>query len=187
MHRSLALLLLIACASRRAPPAETPPEGAPPGETLPEGAPTDDFEGTTGVVHVERRVPVATVVDVRTGVHERYDRVVFEFDGEIPGWHVEYVDRPQHRCGSGDQVFLPGDGWLEVRLTPARMHTDEGRATVADRSRRELGGQLRALESTCDFEGEVTWVLGLDSPEPFRVLTLGDPPRIAVDVRRPER
>lgn len=184
MHRSLIPMLLFACASRR--PPEPVPEGPPPAEVPPDPA-ADDFEGTVGVVHVERRVPMATLVDVRTGAHARHDRVVFEFDGEIPGWHVEYVDRPQHRCGSGDPVYLPGDGWLEVRLTPARMHTDEGRATITDRSRRELGGPLRALESTCDFEGEVTWVLGLDSPEPFRVLTLDDPPRIVVDVRRPER
>lgn len=185
MTRSLALLLVVACAPRRAPePAEPPPVAAPD----PDAPAGDDFEGTVGVVHVERDVPVATLARVRTGAHERFDRVVFEFtEGELPGYHLEYVDRPQHRCGSGDEVFLPGDGWLQVRLWPARMHTDEGRPTVEDRSRRDLGGQLRALESICDFEAEVVWVLGVDAPEPFRVLTLDDPPRIVVDVRRPER
>lgn len=173
------MLLLWGCASRTVPaPAEPVPEPPPP--------PADEaaFEGTTGIVHVDRRVEVATLVDVRTGVHEQFDRVVFEFEDEIPGYHLEYVDTPQHRCGSGEEVWLPGQGWLSVRLFPARMHTAEYEATITERSRRELGGQLRALEATCDFEAEVEWVLGLDSPEPYRVFTLGDPLRLVVDVRR---
>lgn len=168
--RSLPLLMLLACAGGRSPsPA---PAAAP-------------FEGTVGIEAVTRRGPVRTVVDVRTGAHEGYDRVVFELDGGLPGYHVEYVDRPPHRCGSGDPVTLPGDGWLEVRLTPARMHTDQGAATITDRSR-ELGyANLVALESTCDFEAVVSWVLGLRSPEPYRVLELQDPPRLVIDVRHP--
>jgi hypothetical protein len=42
---------------------------------------------------------------------------------------------------------------------------------------------LLQLEPTCDFEGEVSWVLGVKAPNRYRVLELKDPPRLVVDVR----
>lgn len=171
--------LTIGCAAAPGPQSEPQPQPAPPTPSEEEPA---TFEGTVGSTTVERSAGVATVTGVRTGPQEGYDRVVFELSGPLPGYHVAYVDSPQHRCGSGDEVRLAGDAWLEVRLTPARMHTEAGEATVTDRSRTLGYDNLVALESTCDFEGYVTWVIAVGAPEPYRVLELADPPRIVVDV-----
>ena len=130
---------------------------------------------------------VASLISLRAAEHAGYDRVVWEFSGSAPGVHVEYVDRPVRQCGSGAPVPLPGDAWLEVRLEPARAHTEEGRPTIAER--RRTAGLPLALEmvQTCDFEAVVTWVIAVSSPEPFRVTRLASPSRIVVDIRRRSR
>jgi hypothetical protein len=166
------------------PGAAAAPARAPGGER-PGVATAPASDGWTAGV-VERARPgthPATLVAVRSGRHEGHERVVFEFAGDaVPGYRVEYIDRPVRQCGSGDAVPVAGDAWLEVRFEPAYAHTDEGRPTVTDRSRRVGFPNLRQLELTCDFEAHVTWVLGLASPMRFRVAVLSAPARVVVDV-----
>lgn len=144
-----------------------------------------DFMGTAGIVEKTRAdLPPATLREVRTALHPGFDRVVFEFAGtELPGYHLEYIDKPVRQCASGEVVPVAGDGWLQVRLVPAQAHTEAGEATVHERERRLDFPVLRELESTCDFEGHVEWVLGVASPNRYRVLELTAPPRLVVDVR----
>ncbi|HYO95187.1 MAG TPA: hypothetical protein VER33_11780 [Polyangiaceae bacterium] len=127
---------------------------------------------------------------VRVAAHAGFDRTVFELEGpELPGFHLEYIDRPVRRCGSGDTATIAGDGWLQVSLEPAEAHDDQGHATVHDRSQKPALPNVQQLELTCDFEGQVVWVLGVQSPNPYRVLTLTQPTRLVVDVahqRRPD-
>jgi hypothetical protein len=126
---------------------------------------------------------VATLSEVRAGRNAGFDRLVWTFREGRPGWRVEYVDRPVRECGSGRAVPLPGDAWLEVRFEPARAHDDDGRPTAgAPGATPGLARVLTAVR-TCDFEAVVVHVLAVDSPEPFRVLELDDPPRVVVDVR----
>jgi hypothetical protein len=138
---------------------------------------------TAGATQV-RRGSGATLRAVRTARNEGWDRVVFEFDGaDVPGYHVEYVDRPVRKCGSGDEAQVAGQGWLEVRITPARAHDEAGNVTVAQRERKLSLPVLRELELTCDFEADVTWVLGVAAPNRYRVSELSGPARLVVDVQ----
>lgn len=185
----LTLTLLLACTD--APPPESRPElrtAERPMNPAPERpvAPAVEgpFEGTAGITDVPRGGEVAKLVTVRTGGHEGYDRVVFEFAAGVPGYHVEYVDKPVRRCGSGEPAAIAGDGWLQIRLQPAAAHDDYGNATVTDRSQHLDLPIARQLELTCDYEADVTWVVGVASPNPYRVLELADPPRLVVDIAR---
>ncbi|HYJ81055.1 MAG TPA: hypothetical protein VEW03_15690 [Longimicrobiaceae bacterium] len=139
---------------------------------------------TAGVLDLRREGPPAIVRGVRVARNDGFDRMVIDLgDGPIPGWHVEYVDRPVVRCGSGEPTELAGDGWLLVRLRTAQAHDDDGRPTVA---RREAGFDLpvvREMEMTCDFEGDVEVVLGVATPNPYRVTELRGPSRLVVDVQ----
>lgn len=138
---------------------------------------------TVGIIDQPRRTaPTATLVAVRTAPHDGFDRIVFEFDERVPGYHVEYIDRPVRQCGSGSVTELAGDGWLEVRMSSARAHTDAGQPTIADRELMVNLPVLLELERTCDFEGEVTWVAGVASPQRFQVRELESPPRLVVDI-----
>ncbi|MCP3136364.1 AMIN-like domain-containing (lipo)protein [Pyxidicoccus xibeiensis] len=164
---------------------ETPP--APPPATAADLPPENPKhrEWTAGNIELKRRpsLPV-TLRSVRAGQHADYDRVVFEFDGEqLPGYQLEYVDKPIVQCGSGDETPVAGQGWLQVRLTPARGHDDKGQATVAQREMKPKLPVIQELERICDFEAEVTWVLGNKSPNKYRVMELKGPTRLVVDVQ----
>lgn len=141
-------------------------------------------EWTAGIIDQPRPdLPAASLVAVRTGTHEGFDQVVFEFDERVPGYHTEYIDQPVRKCGSGEVTDLAGDGWLEVRMYPVNAHTEEGQPTVADRERMPNLPVLSELELTCDFEAAVTWVFGVESPNRYRVRELSSPPRLVVELR----
>ncbi len=144
-----------------------------------------DFEGTSGIIDKKNEIKgVAELIDVRTGRHDGFDRIVFEFRGaEMPGYHLEYIDKPVRSCGSGNVVPLPGDGWLQMRFEPAVAHTDEGKPTLAFRELAPKLPNLLEIKSTCDFEAQVEWVAGVASPNHFRVVELKAPTRLAVDIK----
>lgn len=171
-----------------APAAEPPPAAeaaaSPPADTVPPAA--SGGEWTASIVETALpSVGMTTLTEVRTARHPEFDRVVFQFAGDtLPRYRAEYVDRPVRQCGSGEPVQMAGDGWLAISLSPARAHDDQGRATVRERARQPGFPVLRDLRLTCDFEGQVEWVLGVASPNRFRILELSDPARLVVDVRR---
>ena len=144
-----------------------------------------DFEGAAGIVDKKREIKgVAVLQEVRAAQHKGFDRVVFEFEGaQLPGYHIEYIDKPVRSCGSGDVVPLKGDGWLEIRFYPANAHTEEGKPTVENRERAPNQKIIKELKLTCDFEADVTWVLGVASPNKYRVLELENPTRLAIDIK----
>lgn len=178
---SIGLLLLsfglVACCAGQAntPVTSTPAEAT---------AQATPFEGTIGVLEVTRSGSVATLTAVRAATHEGYDRVVFEFAAadEMPGYHLEYIDKPVRDCGEGSAKEVAGDAWLEVRMSPVYAHTEAGQPTIPFREQSLNLPVLRELERTCDFEAVTTWVLGLGSPNPYRVQELSDPPRLVVDI-----
>lgn len=173
------LILAVATFSKCVPAPSTPPGGTPttpPEPTLP--------AWTTGVVDVEPAfAAIPMVIDVRHGTHAGFDRMVFEFDGPIPGYHVEYVDSPTWMCGSGDEVWLEGDAWLQIDLEPAAAHTDEGQPTLQIGSFDPMYEVLLEAQQVCDFEAIVSWVAGTSSPNGFRVFELSDPSRLVVDLK----
>lgn len=154
-------------------------------ERWPEPAADSGREFTAGIVE-HKPVPraVALLTDVRAARHDGFDRIVFEFgSGSPPGYHLEYIDRPVRKCGSGDATAIAGDGWLEVRIEPAHAHTPSGAPTIRDRDQQLDLGVVKELEQTCDFEAVVSWVVGVKRPNRYRVLTLNEPLRLVVDVK----
>ncbi|WNG23386.1 hypothetical protein F0U62_04575 [Cystobacter fuscus] len=159
------------------PPATPPPAAEAPADKEPEW-----IQAKTNVPRPGQKT--ATLREVRAARNEGFDRVVFQFDGEtLPGYRVEYLDGPAIRCGSGDPTEVAGQGRLQVSLQPAQAHDENGQVTIASRERTAALPVLQELEQTCDFEGEVTWVLGVKQPQAYRVLELHAPTRIVVDVR----
>jgi len=154
-------------------------------EVTPDAPPPSGAEFVAGVLDVDRAVTGAALLrDVRTARHEGFDRIVLEFgDTGVPGYHIEYIDRPVRQCGSGDVVPLAGDAWLQVRVEPANAHTDAGQPTIRERARRPGLPNLLELKMVCDFEAQVEWVGGVATPARFRAFVLRAPDRLVVDVR----
>lgn len=113
-----------------------------------------------------------------------FDRMVFTFrDTLLPEYTIEPVSRPLRQCGSGQPVELDGSAALEVQFVGAQAHTEEGTSTLADRALVVRQPVIREAVLTCDFEGRVTWGVGLDRSSSYRVLQDTTAARIAIDVR----
>lgn len=169
-------------------PSPRPVDGAEPASTprpdeVREGS-DERFEGTAGITDKKPQSgETAILAAIRTGRHPDFDRIVFEFSNALPGYHIEYIDKPVRSCGSGEVVPLAGDGWLEVRMMPSAAHTEMGEPTVSNRSLKVDLPIVKELRSTCDFEADVTWVAGVSSPNRYRVLELSDPSRLVIDIK----
>jgi len=125
---------------------------------------------------------IPRLVDVRSAHHPSFDRIVFDFEGEAPGYRVEYVGQVS-QDGSGEPVPLQGQAFLSVVFTPADMHDEQGTTTYPGPKTLTPGyPSLRQAKFAGDFEGYVSWGLGLDDRVGFKVTVLSAPSRIVIDV-----
>jgi len=138
----------------------------------------------TSPVRVTRDVaPAPKVTDLRVGEHCRFDRVVIDLDGKIPGYTVRYV-RELRYDGSGEAVPLRGRKFISVTLFPARAHNARGESVYeGPRLRQYDMPALRGVAFTGDYEAQVSFGLALRDRSDFRVFTLHAPNRIVIDVR----
>jgi len=126
--------------------------------------------------------PTPRLIGIRTGRHATFDRVVFDLRGAAPGYRIGYV-KTVREDGSGRVVDLRGNAQLMVRLTPAQAHRADGSPTYTGPKRILVDDpELREVALVGDFEGVVSIGLGVRAKHGFRVLTLHDPTRIAVDI-----
>lgn len=123
-------------------------------------------------------------IDIRTGAHECFERVVIELagSGELPGVRVEYVDDPVHLGPSDLTVDIAGDATLVISVA-AWMPTMEGDG-YAGPTRFEPTNVAHILEvrQIENFEGMTAWAIGLDAERDFEVDYLDSPQRIVVDI-----
>ena len=124
------------------------------------------------------------LVAIRTGSHDGYDRVVLEFRNDLPSWRVGYVDEVTSE--SGATVPLAGAASLFVDVEPAWAHDQNTPAYeptyTGPRSRTVDYPTLRQVRWVDEFEGHLTFGIGLQRQVGFRVVELRGPPRLAIDV-----
>ena len=125
--------------------------------------------------------PTPELVSVQAVERKGYDRVLFTFQGAMPGYQVRYV--PEVTDQAGRPVALRGKAFLAVTFEPARAHDPGGQPTVSTAALTPGSPVLRQVRFAGDFEGRVSFGLGLAERDGFRVSELRDPPRVAVDVR----
>jgi hypothetical protein len=167
-------------------PTATP--SSPPSTAASESGDSSDlnFEGTNGVTEKKRNArPPVTLKTVRTAAHENFDRVVFEFtESGLPGYRIEYVERPVRNCGAGEEVSVDGKAVLLIQMLPANAHTETDQVTAYPERERVLNlPVMKELKLICDFEADVQWILGVASPKRYRVMELLNPARLVVDVK----
>jgi hypothetical protein len=146
--------------------------------------------GTKPVAGEATVTETALLERVALGRNEGYDRVVFQFRNGRPGYHVEYVRPPLREDGSGNRVEVAGNSFVLVRMELASgfdLSTGEGELVYTG-PRRISGGDagtsvVREVVRTGDFEAVLSWAIGLSDRVDFRVVTLENPARIAVDFR----
>lgn len=155
--------------------------------TLDGGGGSGPFEGTVGISTSPPSGEPLGFSDVRFGVHEEFDRVVLDLPGDgVPGWHVEYVDRPVREQGSGRVVPMAGDAWLRISARGVGYPADTGVAYPRlERVATPGAGVVDDLYVGTLFEGQQDVVVGVSSPEEYRVFPLDDPTRLVVDIAHP--
>jgi hypothetical protein len=70
-----------------------------------------------------------------------------------------------------------------VRFDPARARDPAGRPTFPTGTLTPASPVVREVRFAGDFEGQVWFGIGLAGRGGFRVVDLGDPTRVAVDLR----
>lgn len=125
-------------------------------------------------------------VDVRTGVHEGYDRVVVEMSGQgTPGWWADWVTDAATQ-GRGDPITVSGEHMLRV-LGRGTSYPSEGSASAqyTGSSPIVVGGRgVTEVWFDGTFESQFQLVIGTHS-QSYRVFTLSEPTRLVVDVAHP--
>jgi hypothetical protein len=120
---------------------------------------------------------------VRTGKHPGYDRVVFQFSGGVPVIKAERA-KAIYADPKGTKISLPGRFFLHVvfrgasGFCPQPSHrTWTGPSALTPRY-----PQLLAVKAAGDFEGYLSFGLGLAAKGPYHVSTLTGPDRVVIDV-----
>ncbi len=108
------------------------------------------------------------LVGVYTGDHPEgdpaYQRISFYFREAFPSYRFGYVPAVV-QDGSGNPVAIDGVLFLTVTFMDAQAHNDGGASTVVESAPTAIGfTNLVAYAPAGDFEGQVTYGLGLRGP-----------------------
>jgi hypothetical protein len=163
--------------SKSAQPSEAPSSSPTVGPRPPSAASTADASAP-------RTSETAHLAAVRLGQHDGNDRLVLEFTDSVPGYTIGYRPLPMRMDASGADIPLPGaNAAVHISLTSATASgqgtgdgTYLGPSTVTADS-----AVVTEAKAAGDFEAVLSWAVGLRSQVPFRVSTLGGPPRIVID------
>jgi hypothetical protein len=129
---------------------------------------------------------LAVLVRVRAGRHKDFDRLVFDFDGPVPGLLVQYVDQLVED-GTGHPIPLRGRAVVQIVIQPAAAHRDDGTPTRTGPLPDLTGfAAFRQVADAGDFEAVLTWGIGVAARTGLRAFTLTGPSRVAVDVGHAE-
>jgi hypothetical protein len=154
------------------PPPVTPP--TPPGTNLPAFACKDTTGGSAGSTGVTA---------VRIDQHAGYDRFVLQFDSHVPAYTVKRQAKPVFTQGaSGQTITLSGTSGVLVVL---RSSSESGTYSGPTDFPQADFAVLKEARLTEDFEGTVSWGLGLASPACFRAFSLTNPARLVFDFQTP--
>lgn len=117
---------------------------------------------------------------VATGCHPTFDRFVIRARFATPSYDVRYVNQVV-ADPSGRPLSLRGSKRIRVVIRRARGHTQAG-TNLLPSVRTPLCPNLRQIKKAGDFEGVVSFGLGLRSKTGFRVFRLTGPTRIVIDL-----
>ena len=134
------------------------------------------------------------VMDVRSGRHACYDRLVVDLlgqDATFGSYDVRYVTGVVED-GSGRAVPVRGAADLQI-VVQAPAYDGDGKATFTPDDRREVVGvggyrTFRQVAWAGSYEGSTTLALGVRARLPFRVMVLPGVarsevgPRLVIDV-----
>ena len=109
------------------------------------------------------------------------DHVAFGFRANSPnppGYELTYGTPPFADDASGQAVPVAGSAFIVVKVQPAYgsdLTTGNPTYTGPKRIVPTKANHVKEIVETGDFEGVLTWVIGLDTKRPFSVQATGSP------------
>jgi len=109
------------------------------------------------------------------------DHVIFSFTSktaEPPAYSITYGTPPFAQDTSGKVVAVKGSAFIVVKVAPGYGYDFEnGRPTYTGEKHITPAGanHVQEIVETGDYEGVLTWVIGLDSKRAFTVQATGRP------------
>jgi hypothetical protein len=145
-------------------PSTTAPPTTTPAATCP--ATNNDTAAQSGSGTVTSVPPLAQLEKVEVWSSQCVDEVTFKFSSTVPGWTISYQTGPLTLEPSAQPVTVAGSAYLVVQFANASGSGSDATDLVPQPP---VG--VREVRKVQDFEGVVTWVIGLDSERPFGVST----------------
>jgi hypothetical protein len=177
--------LVLACAGP--PPTASP--SPPPTPTLPRpsgGEPSaslGSFECVLPLLLQTIGEAPTHLTDIRFAGHDGYDRLVFEFDRGLPTLEMKQGRLPFTTDPAGQPLEVDGTAFLQLTFHGASRGGSDGPVTYEGPT--DFDPQLPELwqvRMAGDFEGVMTFIVGLVDPPCFEVLSLQQPSRYVIDV-----
>ena len=169
------------------PDTATAPDEEPPVICPPDG--NNDW-GTSSTASTDwpTSSTATALANTTIGAHDGYDRFVLTFDEQTGplSWAVYVVDGQPVEDPSGLELDIEGSEFLHVRfagiadwmLDPDDQYTGPTKLDGVDAGTSNL---VQAVLSG-EFEAQVSWDIGYDHINAFRVFTLDSPSRLVVDM-----
>lgn len=186
---TVASLALAGCASgtvrpaSEATPHRSPAVGGAPASPRPSVTPAPAPAASPAGSPAACRQPGVYLAGVRAAAHPGYDRVVFQFSGGLPAYRVGYVPAVQHDP-RGTPVPLAGQAYLHVVFHGATAWcaqpphaTSPGPAVLTP-----YFPALLVVSPAGDFEGYLSFGLGVAGQAGYRVSRLTGPDRVVIDI-----
>ncbi|HEX9960386.1 MAG TPA: hypothetical protein VGB00_05610 [Pyrinomonadaceae bacterium] len=125
-------------------------------------------------------------VQLKVGKHSGYDRVVFEFKGDLPNYTVNYVKPPIWLGESGEKVKISGKAFVEVSFyavgTPENGDfPDELLEFPKEKLNMPVVNEIKMSNW---WEGVLSLAVGLKAKKLYRVQELSNPARLVVDFKQ---
>ncbi len=138
---------------------------------------------STGTFTGEMKSELRTA-DIRSGSHEGYDRVVFEFEGNgTPEFLAGYSDEPLQQA-SGLPVDVPGEAALEITIHGTSLDQTPDAKYAGKTTLGLASGNIKDVTNSGTFEAVSQYFIGLDKQRPYKVTVLENPTRVVVDVQK---
>lgn len=135
---------------------------------------------TTAPKTASPRGDAALLYDVAAGCHPTFDRFVIRARYATPGYDVRYARRIV-TDPAGRPVALLGTKRIRVALQLAAGHDNRGTNLLAGTLTPGCPNLLQ-VKKAGDYEGTVSFGLGLKRMTGFRVFRLTNPTRVMIDV-----
>ena len=130
---------------------------------------TDRSGGTTGAS--------SQLNSIRIAPHDGYDRIVFDFSGQIPSYDLSRQDSATFvRGASGQPVTL--DGSVGIKL----LFRDADMASAVPLDQKPALTSIKEITQIGNFERVLSYGIGLASSQCVRILELSGPSRLVIDV-----